>query len=196
MIQNGVPTSKITVSPHGLVTAAVKSGPVVDAEQVPLRRIFWKVRLRQGRRHVDKGSQSGAGIKNRAPPVRSDPEWRGSRILRNSKPWPRETRGYAFLRPFLMRALYPCYQVTISSGTVALDGDGAPRNSGIICRGYAGYRLNLGGIAEWVRHGENGLLVDFDDVLSWRDAFRRCAENGEVLVSLRRGVRPPRGMQH
>ena len=43
-------------------------------------RIFWKVRLRQRRRHVDKGSQSGAGIKNRAPPVRSDPEWRGSRI--------------------------------------------------------------------------------------------------------------------
>ena len=55
---------------------------------------------------------------------------------------------------------------------------------------------NLGGIAEWVRHGENGLLVDFDDVSGWRDAFRRCAENREVLVSLRRGVKPPRGMQH
>ena len=55
---------------------------------------------------------------------------------------------------------------------------------------------NLGGIAEWVRHGENGLLVGFDDVLGWRDAFKRCAENRQVLVSLRRGVRPPRAMRH
>ena len=41
LIQNGVPTSKITISPHGLVAAADNSGPVVDAEQVPLRVAFF-----------------------------------------------------------------------------------------------------------------------------------------------------------
>jgi glycosyltransferase involved in cell wall biosynthesis len=54
---------------------------------------------------------------------------------------------------------------------------------------------NLGGIAELIEHEVNGILVETDSVEAWSDAMRRCYEdNGALLESLRRGVRPPREM--
>ena len=52
----------------------------------------------------------------------------------------------------------------------------------------------LGGISEWVRHGENGLLVDFDDIAGWADALKRCARDRRLLSSLQDGVELPRSM--
>ncbi len=52
----------------------------------------------------------------------------------------------------------------------------------------------LGGIAELIEHGVNGLLVETDSVEAWSAAMRRCYEDRTLLENLRRGIRPPREM--
>jgi glycosyltransferase involved in cell wall biosynthesis len=52
----------------------------------------------------------------------------------------------------------------------------------------------LGGIAELVRDGVDGVLVEAADVNAWSAALRRLATQPEVLPRLRKGVRPPRTM--
>jgi glycosyltransferase involved in cell wall biosynthesis len=53
---------------------------------------------------------------------------------------------------------------------------------------------NLGGIAELVRDGVDGLLVWPGDVEGWRAALERCVGEVGLLDRLRRGIRPPRTM--
>jgi len=53
---------------------------------------------------------------------------------------------------------------------------------------------NIGGIAESVRNGVDGLLIEPDSVQGWRQAILRCAEDPALLAQLRDGIRPPRGM--
>jgi glycosyltransferase involved in cell wall biosynthesis len=51
---------------------------------------------------------------------------------------------------------------------------------------------NLGGMAEVVRDGENGLLFDPDDENSLTDCLRRIMADPGLLARLRAGIRPPR----
>jgi glycosyltransferase involved in cell wall biosynthesis len=53
----------------------------------------------------------------------------------------------------------------------------------------------LGGIAELVEHGVNGLLVEPDSPEAWCRTFRRLSEDRGLLGELQAGIRPPRGMQ-
>jgi glycosyltransferase involved in cell wall biosynthesis len=53
----------------------------------------------------------------------------------------------------------------------------------------------LGGIAELVRNGVDGLLVQYDSVTDWARALRLLAEDRALLQRLREQVRAPRGMQ-
>ena len=53
---------------------------------------------------------------------------------------------------------------------------------------------NLGGIAESVRNGVDGLLVEPDSVQDWSQTVQRCCEDPVLLTQLRDGIRPPRGM--
>jgi glycosyltransferase involved in cell wall biosynthesis len=48
---------------------------------------------------------------------------------------------------------------------------------------------NVGGIPEYVSHGENGLLVPPSDVAAWRDALASVLENASVLDTWRRHAR-------
>jgi glycosyltransferase involved in cell wall biosynthesis len=52
----------------------------------------------------------------------------------------------------------------------------------------------LGGIAELVRDGVDGVLVEAADVNAWSAALRRLATQPEVLSRLRKGVQPPHTM--
>lgn len=52
----------------------------------------------------------------------------------------------------------------------------------------------LGGIAELVQHGVNGLLVEPKSAIAWGEALRGMCETEELLVRLRAGVRMPRTM--
>jgi glycosyltransferase involved in cell wall biosynthesis len=52
---------------------------------------------------------------------------------------------------------------------------------------------DLGGIAELVNNGVDGLLVNpAHSPTAWADAFRQICSNPDRLVSLRAGIRPPR----
>lgn len=53
---------------------------------------------------------------------------------------------------------------------------------------------NLGGIAELVRHGEDGILVQYDMIEAWTVALARLAADPAELDRLRSAVRPPRSM--
>jgi glycosyltransferase involved in cell wall biosynthesis len=52
----------------------------------------------------------------------------------------------------------------------------------------------LGGIAELIRDGIDGMLVEAESVAAWTEAIRRLDEDRAMLERLRRGVRPPRTM--
>jgi glycosyltransferase involved in cell wall biosynthesis len=51
---------------------------------------------------------------------------------------------------------------------------------------------NLGGIAELVRDGVNGILVAPDDPVAWAATIRRLADDRHVIDRLRAGIAPPR----
>lgn len=53
---------------------------------------------------------------------------------------------------------------------------------------------NLGGIAESVRNGVDGVLVRPDDVGAWADAISMLADNRRRVDELRENIRPPRTM--
>jgi glycosyltransferase involved in cell wall biosynthesis len=53
----------------------------------------------------------------------------------------------------------------------------------------------LGGIAELVQHGVNGLLVQpCDEVYAWKSILETLVAKPGTLCELAAGVRPPRGM--
>jgi glycosyltransferase involved in cell wall biosynthesis len=51
---------------------------------------------------------------------------------------------------------------------------------------------NLGGVAELVRDGVDGLLVEHDSVVDWAHALQRLATDPALVRRLGEGVRPPR----
>jgi glycosyltransferase involved in cell wall biosynthesis len=53
---------------------------------------------------------------------------------------------------------------------------------------------NLGGIAELVRDGVNGILIAPDDVAAWAAAIRRLAEDRRAIDALRACIASPRTM--
>jgi glycosyltransferase involved in cell wall biosynthesis len=53
----------------------------------------------------------------------------------------------------------------------------------------------LGGIAELVSDGVNGVLVEPGSVLGWTDALRRLSEDRALLERLRANLKPPRTME-
>jgi len=53
----------------------------------------------------------------------------------------------------------------------------------------------LGGIAEMVQDGVNGLLLPHDSPRAWHEALRRLCQDPALLNTLRQGVRPPQGIE-
>lgn len=54
---------------------------------------------------------------------------------------------------------------------------------------------NLGGIAELVEHGVNGLLTDAASPDGWAEALRRLSQDRDLAARLRSGIRAPRTMR-
>jgi glycosyltransferase involved in cell wall biosynthesis len=53
----------------------------------------------------------------------------------------------------------------------------------------------LGGIAELVTDGVNGILVEVDSLEGWKEAIGRLLEDRTQIETLRRGIRPPRSIE-
>lgn len=54
---------------------------------------------------------------------------------------------------------------------------------------------DLGGIAEWVAHDRDGLLVAEQSASGWAQALRRLVNEQDLLPKLRAGIRSPRSMR-
>lgn len=53
---------------------------------------------------------------------------------------------------------------------------------------------NLGGVAEFVKHGIDGLLVSPKDTKAWTEALVRLCTDGDLLYQLRQGIKPVRSI--
>jgi glycosyltransferase involved in cell wall biosynthesis len=198
LVRNGVPTSKITLSPHGLVDGEGEPEPLIDVEKVPLRVAFL------GRAAHVKGIDTLIKALKGAPELRVELHLYG--VFQSSAD--RDYRAMleslaagdtriSFLPPVPHENVVP---LLAAYHLLAVPSRWMETGPLVILESFAAgtpvIGSDLGGIAEWVRHGDNGFLVGFDDVTAWRDAFRRCAENRHLLARLRKGVKPPRSMQH
>jgi glycosyltransferase involved in cell wall biosynthesis len=54
---------------------------------------------------------------------------------------------------------------------------------------------NLGGIAELIEHGVNGLLSEPRSIDAWADGMESICRTPDLLSALRQGIRPPRGVR-
>jgi len=195
--RNGVPRSKITLSPHGVPGLRENADPLLDVSKVPLRVAFF------GRADKVKG------VDTLIKAVRADPAlpielhlygvtqsaadqayWAtlpsliGQDARISLLPHVPHDKIVALLRSYHLLAVPSRWLET--GPLVILESFSA---------GTPVIGSNLGGIAEMVRHEKNGLLVGFDDIGGWTDALRRCAEDRRLLSRLREGVEVPRSMR-
>lgn len=54
---------------------------------------------------------------------------------------------------------------------------------------------NVGGIAELVEHGVNGLLLGQGDLKAWSRTLQQFADDPQDLIRLREGIKPPKTME-
>lgn len=197
LIHNGAPETKITLSAHGLAGNETKPPPLIDPDAVPLRVAFF------GRADRVKGIDTIIKAVRGAPKlsvqldlygITQNPADEAYRIeleamagqdtrIRFLPPIPHES-VVALLASYHLLAVPSRWMET--GPLVVLEAFAA---------GTPVLGSNLGGIAEWITHEKNGLLVHFEDVPGWTDAFRRCAEDRQLLRRLRSGVRRPRSME-
>jgi len=196
LVRNGVPESKITLSRHGLRAIRNTQGRLVDVARMPLRVAFL------GRADRVKGADTLIRALRKVPDLNvvldlfgviqssADSEyWTSlkelalddSRIIFH--PPVANDRVISLLRGYHLLAVPSRW---IETGPlVVLESFAA---------GTPVLGSNLGGISESVRHQDNGLLVEPENVHAWADALRRCAVDRRLLARLRQGVELPRSM--
>jgi glycosyltransferase involved in cell wall biosynthesis len=194
LVRNGVPAAKLSLLQHWLPSVRNTQEPLLNVTEVPLRVAFF------GR--VDKIKGADTLIKA----VRAVPEV-SIEVHLYGVPQSATDMGYwdtlkslaaqdmriKFLPPVsndevipLLRGYHVC----------AMPARGVENRPLVVLESFAAgtpvIGSNLGGIAELVRHEEDGLLVEPEDVKVWADALRRCAEDRDLLGRLRQGVQLPR----
>jgi len=194
LLENGVPASKITLSPHGLSSDGPIGEPPIDVAEGPLRVAFL------GRTDRVKGVDTLINAVCSAPDLQIELHlygvvqgagdqsyWSGLQNLaaRDGRitffPAVEHEDVIPLLRKYHLLAVPSRWLETGPLVVLEAFAAGAP---------VLGSRL--GGLIDWVRHGENGLLIEPESVPAWADALRRCAHDRPFVAHLRRGVRPPR----
>ena len=54
---------------------------------------------------------------------------------------------------------------------------------------------SLGGIAELVKHQENGVLIKTDSLKDWIRVIRQCYEMPSIIDNFKKNIKPPRSME-
>lgn len=203
LVRNGIPRDKITLSPHGLPHQPPRiqeaEADQLQASQVHTASEAIRV-VYLGRLSPEKGldilvqalralpgapvelhvygiDQGGAYAEQVRKLAAEDP-----RITYHS-PVPRERVIPLLSRYDLLAVPSRCVE---TGPQVVLEAFAA----GIPVMGS-----NLGGIAELVENGVNGLLIGPDDIPAWIRQLRSLLEEPGLLKRLREGVRPPRKMR-
>jgi glycosyltransferase involved in cell wall biosynthesis len=196
LLRNGVPSEKIILSRHGIrhIKATVKSPIEVDKE--PLRVAFL------GRANKDKGADTLIRALRAAPDLAIELHLYGlTQTAADQVYWnalrldAANDNRIAFLPPVPngdVVSLLKDYHLLAVPSRWLETGPLVVLES--LAAGTPVVGSNFGGITEWVRHEENGLLVSSEDRQAWADAFRRCASDRGLLSRLRQRVEMPRGM--
>ena len=196
LVRNGVPRTKIVLSPTGLPSALAMRAPPIDVADVPLRVAFL------GRADALKGLDTLIKAVRAAPGLNIELHLYGVTQTPDDeaywvklKAWAMGDTRISFLSPVAHD------QVVALLGRfhlLALPSRALEPGPLVILESFAAgtpvIGSNLGGIAEWVRHQDNGLLLEPEDVAAWSDALRRCAQDRRLLARLRQGVKLPRNM--
>jgi glycosyltransferase involved in cell wall biosynthesis len=193
LVNNGVPPSKIILSPHGLV-GGYKSEPLIDVNSAPLRVAFL------GRADYVKGIDTLIKAVKAAPELQIElhlygvtQDGTGYRAILESLA--AGDARISFLAPVPHENVVP---MLAGYHLLAMPSRTMETGPLVILEAFAAgtpvLGSNLGNIAEWIQHEKNGLLVNFEDVRAWTDALRRCASDRTLLGTLREGVRQPRSM--
>jgi glycosyltransferase involved in cell wall biosynthesis len=196
LVNNGVPDSKITLSPHGLAGTEGRSDPLTDVDGVPLRVAFL------GRADKVKGIDTLIKAVRGAPKLGVELHLYGITQSIGDQAYRKMLENLAgqdarikFLPPVPHESVVP---LLANYHLLAVPSRWMETGPLVVLEAFAAgtpvLGSNLGGIAEWVTHEKNGLLIHFEDVRGWTDALRRCAEDRRLLRKLREGVKQPRSM--
>lgn len=195
LLLNKVPAEKIFFSPHG-VKATTTAGPLADPREGPLRVVFL------GRADPAKGIDTLIKAVRAAPDVQVELHLHGV-DSRTNQPYFQHLqalRGGDVRIDF--RPSVPHHEIIPLLRTyhlLAMPSRTLETGPLVILEAFlAGIPVlgsRLGNIAEWIRHEENGMLVDFDSVGGWTKALRLCAENREFVLRLQQGITVPRTMR-
>jgi glycosyltransferase involved in cell wall biosynthesis len=196
LLRNGVPTSKIKLVPHGLAGTEKKPSSSANLLERPLRVAFL------GRADKVKGIDTLIKAIRMMPSLDVDLHLYGLTQGSGDQDYWTMLRALAANDPRIqfLQAV-PHDQVIALLATyhvLAVPSRWMETGPLVVLEAFAAGTpvcgSNLGGIAEWVIHERNGLLVDLDDVQGWVNAIKRCAEDRELLKKLRQGIAQPRTM--
>jgi glycosyltransferase involved in cell wall biosynthesis len=194
LLRNGVPEEKITLSRHGLASFA--SAACIDPRLKPLRVAFL------ARADKIKGAETLIKAVRAAPDLDLEVHLY---VLAQSAG---DAKHLATLKSLAgddtriaLRPPVPHHQVIGMLGTyhlVAVPSRWLETGPLVVLEAFAAgtpvIGSRLGGIAELVRHEENGLLIDSMDISEWTAALRVCAQDRNLLIKLRKGVTRPKSM--
>ena len=197
LLRNGVPAEKISLSRHGIARAGgdgLEGRP--EASSRPLRVAFL------GRLDRTKGSDTLIRALRALPGRSVEADLYGVAELNGGDRYLAELRRLADGDPRirLLPALpheemlqhLPSYHV------VAVPSRWLETGPLVVLEAFAAgvpvIGSRLGGIAELIRDGIDGILVEAESLAAWTEGIQRLDEDRAMLERLRRGVRPPRTM--
>ncbi len=203
LIRNGVPAHKITLCRHGLPYQSKAATPNKSNSQFPIPNLQSPIRVAfLGRLDPTKGPDlliRAVRALPRAPltlhlygVVQGESGRRYEEALRDLAG---EDPRIEFRPPVPSSQVIPllrAYDVLAVPSRVLETGPLVVLEA--FAAGVPVLGARLGGIAEWVEDGENGLLVEPDSVEGWREALERLVRDRALLERLRAGIRPPRTM--
>jgi glycosyltransferase involved in cell wall biosynthesis len=196
LMRNGVPDWKITLSRHGLPGARHTLEKLIDVAKTPLRVAFL------GRADVMKGADTLIKAVRAAPGLSIELHLYGvTQSTADEDYWAalKSLAGQDSRIAFLASVSHD-EVVSLLSGyhVLAVPSRCAETGPLVVLESFAAgtpvVGSKLGGIAEWVRHRKNGLLVESENVRAWTEALCQCAEDRSLLIRLREGVELSRSM--
>jgi glycosyltransferase involved in cell wall biosynthesis len=196
LVRNGVPGAKITLLQHWLPSVRDTQEPLINVTKMPLRVAFL------GRVDKVKGADTLIKAVRAAPGLSIEVHLYGiTQSAADEGYWAtlkslaaQDTR-IKFLPQVPNNKVVPLLR---GYHVLAMPARGVENRPLVVLESFAAgtpvIGSNLGGIAELIRHEEDGLLVEPENVRAWANALRRCAEDRHLLARLRQGVQSPRTM--
>lgn len=195
LFRNGVAMEKMTLSRHGLASQPVRRA-ASHKESFPLQLAFF------GRLDPIKGIDLVIQAVRNLPeaPVRlaiygTAQGFSGDRYLHRLRQFAGDDPRIEFRSPLppgdVVAAMRAFHAVVVPS-------QGLETGPLVVLEAFeAGVPVlgsGLGGIAEIVTHGKDGLLIEHDSVAAWGNSIKGLAEAPQRLQALHRGVTRPRSM--